>query len=166
MKNQYVFRKITAGEVPRVFALILDRIQWMDQQGIRQWNTTDYACVYPLSYYEAMCQEGLLFVLAEEASGEIVSAAVLKEQDGRWADDAPAVYLHNFVSKTGVPGAGSRFLQYAEESARNAGKHYFRLDSAIGNEALGRYYESHGFLSAGTCEDGPYRGILRQKRLL
>lgn len=165
MKNPYVFRRIAAGEVPQVFALILDRIKWMDQQGIRQWNTTDYASVYPLSYYEAMCREGLLFVLAEESSGEIVSAAVLKEQDDRWADDAPAVYLHNFVSRIGVPGAGSQFLQYTEEAARSAGKLYFRLDSAVSNEALGQYYESHGFLPAGTCEDGPYRGTLRQKAL-
>ena len=42
---------------------------------------------------------------------------------------------------------------------------YFRLDSAVDNDALTQYYESQGFLPVGECEDGPYRGILRQKKL-
>ena len=58
------------------------------------------------------------------------------------------------------------FLKFAEEYAVENGKEYFRLDSAVTNEALAKYYESQGFLSVGMCEEGLYKGILREKKLL
>jgi hypothetical protein len=44
-------------------------------------------------------------------------------------------------------------------------KAFLRLDSAIDNPALTRYYEALGYLPAGHCVDGLYEGILRQKAL-
>jgi hypothetical protein len=40
-----------------------------------------------------------------------------------------------------------------------------RLDSAVGNKNLERFYASRGYVEAGTCKDGLYEGILRQKKL-
>lgn len=76
-----------------------------------------------------------------------------------------ALYVHNFVSKVGMHGAGTVFLELAESYAVQNGKEFLRLDSARDNERLARYYEEHGFCEAGACEDGPYKGILRQKKL-
>ena len=41
-----------AGEqaVDEVFGLILRRIDWMDEKGIRQWNVTGYAEAYPKTH--------------------------------------------------------------------------------------------------------------------
>lgn len=164
-KHDYVFREITKEEIPQMFSMILQRMKWMDEKGIRQWNVTNYDKAYPEAYYEEECQKGEVFVLVEKATGEIVSAAVLKESDVRWDDDRPAVYLHNFVTKIGKSGAGTMFLQFVEEYATGKGKKYFRLDSAVTNEALAKYYESQGFLPVGTCEEGLYKGILREKKL-
>ena len=44
-----VFRQIKKEELSEMFSLILQRIEWMDEVGIEQWNCTDYANVYPLS---------------------------------------------------------------------------------------------------------------------
>lgn len=44
-------------------------------------------------------------------------------------------------------------------------KEYLRLDSSEDNEPLAKYYENLGFVPAGTCTDGPYKGIRREKKL-
>lgn len=167
MENKYIFRKITKEEIPQMFQLILQRMKWMDEKGIKQWNVTKYDEVYPLSYYENKRKKDQVFVLANNKTNEIVCAAVLKEKDSRWEEDnEPAVYLHNFVTKIGETGAGALFLRLAEEYAMGAGKKYFRLDSAVDNDTLEQYYESKGYCSVGTCVDGMYEGILRQKLLV
>ena len=47
-----MFRQIKKEEVQNVFELILDRIEWMNENNIHQWNETSYTDAYPLSYYE------------------------------------------------------------------------------------------------------------------
>ena len=165
VKNLYRFREIQKDEIPVMFAMIAQRIRWMDEQGIHQWNETDYETVYPLSYYEGHRQRGEVFVLEEIATGQIVCAAVLKEEDDRWPDDEDAVFVHNLVAPLDKKGVGRLFLHYAEDYARQKGKPFFRLDSAIDNLPLTRYYEQLGFEAVGTCVDGLYIGTLRQKKL-
>ena len=56
-----------AGEqaVDEVFGLILRRIDWMDEKGIRQWNVTGYAEAYPKTHYqEQLCSFRGIFVQA------------------------------------------------------------------------------------------------------
>ncbi len=166
MNDRYIFREIKKEEVPQMFSLICERMKWMDEMGIHQWNAANYDQIYPLSYYHERRLKGEAFVLAEKETGELISAGVLKEQDDRWNDKEPAIYLHNFVAKEGARGAGSIFLRFAEEYAAQKGKKYLRLDSAEDNASLERYYSSQGFVPAGTCTEGMYKGILRQKELL
>ena len=45
------------------------------------------------------------------------------------------------------------------------GKIFLRLDSQQANHALSRYYDSLGYSPVGTCVDGSYEGILREKAL-
>ncbi len=161
----YRFREIRQDEIPVMFDMIAQRIRWMDEQGIHQWNETAYETVYPLSYYEEKRQLGEVFVLEEIATGQVVCAAVLKEEDDRWPDDEDAVFVHNLVTRLDKKGVGRLFLHQAEAYARQKGKPYFRLDSAIDNHPLTRYYEQLGFEAVGTCVDGQYIGTLRQKKL-
>jgi len=165
MNDAYIFRQIKKEELPRFFDIILSRMKWMDEVGIKQWNVTKYDEVYPLSYYEEKRQAGQVFVLEKTASGEIVCGAVLKEHDERWDDDPPAIYLRNFATRLDAKGTGLLFMKHAEEYAVKCGKEYFRLDSADDNLPLARYYENLGFVPAGKCVDGEYSGILRQKKL-
>jgi N-acetylglutamate synthase-like GNAT family acetyltransferase len=164
--KEYVFREIRSDEIDAMFSLIMSRVHWMDEVGIRQWNVTKYGEVYPPSYYESHAKDGEVFVLAERATDKIVSAAVLKREDDRWpCDGARALYLHNFASDLGAKGVGSLFLELAEEHAREQGMEYFRLDSADDNQKLEQYYTERGYVAVGTCVDGLYSGILRQKKI-
>lgn len=82
------FIKLPPEKAPQMFSLVLERMKWMDEKGIEQWNVMSYDKVYSLSYYEQKCSEGRTFALEDE-DGAILCAAVLLEHDSRWSDDAP-----------------------------------------------------------------------------
>lgn len=165
MERTYLFRKAEKQEVPAVFNLIMSRVAWMDQVGIRQWNTTRYDECYPPEYYENRRQKDELFVLEERPSGRLVCVGALFHEDARWPDAESAYYLHHFASAVDAKGVGGIFLQMAEDYTKNQGKTYLRLDSAVGNTVLEDYYTSRGYVEAGHCIDGLYKGVLRQKKL-
>ena len=165
MKDTYFFRKATKQEVSAVFALIMRRVVWMDVVGIQQWNTTKYDERYPPHYYEQLRQKDELFVL-EDGTGKILCVGALLHEDERWPEPASSLYLHHLAAELDAKGAGSLFLEEAENYATGQGKQYLRLDSAVGNKTLENYYTSRGYLEAGRCVDGLYEGILRQKRLI
>ena len=166
MADAYVFRPLRQEEIPAMLDLIHQRIAWMDEKGVRQWNVTDYNGVYPPEYYQACWEKGELFALEERASGPIVCAGALKAEDARWpADGVPALYLHHLAADLAHKGAGRLYLRLAERHAASAGMTFLRLDSAVDNPALTVYYEALGYLPAGHCVDGLYEGVLRQKQL-
>ncbi len=43
----YTFRKIKNSEMPQFFGLILERMEWMNQNGMRHWNIFEYDKMYP-----------------------------------------------------------------------------------------------------------------------
>lgn len=45
------FIKLPPEKAPQMFDLVLERMKWMDEKGIEQWNVMGYDEVYPLSYY-------------------------------------------------------------------------------------------------------------------
>lgn len=168
--GKYIFRPIKKEEIPVMFDIIQSRVKWMDEVGIKQWNVTNYAEVYPLGYFEEHRKNGEVFVLTEKKSGEIIAAAVLKKEDDRWESvpdhkTVSALYLHNFAVRLDKKGAGKIFLRLAEEYAKEKGIECFRLDSADDNKKLEAYYTEKGYKEKGSCVDGLYTGILREKRL-
>lgn len=165
MDSRYEFRAASPEDLPVMFEIILRRMRWMDEVGIRQWNVTEYDKVYPLSYYEEKQRQGQVFVLYDRQKQAIVCAAVLKEEDERWPDRPPAFYLRNFASVLGESGVGVRFMALAEDYARAQGKRFFRLDASYDNPRLLRYYEDLGYRPVGSCVDGVYRGTRMEKVL-
>ena len=170
-EKDFLFRPINFHEIPLMFDIIISRMKWMDEVGIKQWNVTEYDKVYPVSYYEEMYRLGQVFVLERKSTGQIVAAAVLKHEDDRWEhlgslyEQHSAFYLHNFATVIGEKGVGAVFLRLAEDFAAKEGKEFFRLDSADDNERLEKYYSEKGYSPVGYCIDGRYTGILRQKLL-
>ena len=162
----YLFREIKKEEVSIMFDMILQRMKWMNDVGIQQWNVTKYDEVYPLSYYEQARLRHEVFVLVNTDTKKIVSAGVLLKEDERWCSvTTSALYLHNFVTNINEKGVGTIFIQYVQEYAKQQGVQYFRLDSAVGNIPLEKYYSALGFVEVGTCVDGMYEGILREKKV-
>lgn len=170
MNEDYIFRPVKKEEIPVMFDIIQSRVRWMDEVGIKQWNVTNYAEVYPLEYFEHHRKNGEVFVLTEK-NREIVACAVLKKEDDRWEHipdykTVKAIYLHNFAVRLDKKGTGKIFLGKAEEYAARNGYECFRLDSADDNKKLEAYYTEKGYISKGMCVDRLYKGTLREKKLL
>ncbi|MBR4229123.1 MAG: GNAT family N-acetyltransferase [Bacteroidales bacterium] len=164
------FRKARLLDVDAVMALVQQRIDWMNDVGLHQWNETDYFGRYPRSYWE----KNIDYFLVGEQEGKVVVAIALYTEDVRWTRDGEyignlqgeAFYLHHLVTDTAFPGAGVEMMHYVERYAREQNIPLLRLDSAVGNLALERYYTALGYTACGTCNDRLYHGILREKQII
>lgn len=160
-----IFRKATLDEVEQIYRLYIDRVKWMDEQKLSGWNTTNYLARYPIEYYAEQCRLGQLYVLREENS--LLGAVVLLREDEHWSgkEKLTAYYVHNFVTMPGMKGAGSEMLEEIERMADAESLQAVRLDCSMHNETLNNYYGSRGYKPSGECNDGPYYGCLREKKL-
>lgn len=156
-----MIRKATSADIDGILRLIRARMDWMDAVGIRQWNFTRYLDRYPRPYFEARI--GAFFVAEEK--GVLTGAMALFEEDPRWDRPGTAYYLHHLVSAPDAKGTGAELVRFAEGYAKERGKEFLRLDSAVDNAPLARYYEAMGYPASGTCDDGAYHGLLREKRV-
>lgn len=162
----YYFGPATESDIDQICALIDQRLRWMDEAGIRQWNTIGYWDIYPKEHYMELLQAGNLYVLRCTADGLIVAVAAAYDSDPRWPDgmDGSAYYIHHFATDTHSKGAGAILLEYLEALSRQRGKSAIRLDCNADNPRLNQYYEEKGYVYAGTCVDGAYEGNRREKR--
>ena len=137
----YLFRLAKEEEICQIFELYLQRVSWMDEVGISQWNKTGYLEAYPKEHYEAKFAEGNLYVFQKKDDGAIVGAVVLLQVDERWPDkeDDAAYYVRNLVTSGGESGVGKIFLDAIEKYALENGKSVVRIDGAVDNTFLNAY---------------------------
>ena len=164
----YIFELANLADVPAAYALIAKRVNWMEENGIKQWNTTDYLNVYPLPYFESHQKHGRLYKMSEEASGKLVGVMVLLDNDPRWPGNnlTDSYFVHNFATDPSINGLGSLMLLEAEQLSISHKKTYLRLDCPSHSMILHSYYESRGYIHVGKCVDGAYSGNLREKKLI
>ena len=164
----YQFEPADNTSLEDIYRLIRNRIRWMDQSGIRQWNVTNYWDAYPETYYQTQLRQGRLYVLRRGDNRKIAGAAVILEHDRRWLNDAgiPSYYIHNFVTDIEEKGAGRIILKEVAKMALKNGKQCIRLECAADNGRLNSYYERQGFVLVGQCVEGCYQGNKREKKLV
>lgn len=164
------FRKARLQDVDDIMRLVQLRIDWMNDKGLHQWNETDYFGRYPRSYWEG----NIGYFLVGEENGMVVVAMALYTEDVRWTRDGKldhpiadtdAYYLHHLVTDPICKGAGVEMMLYVEQYAMQNGVIMLRLDSAVGNQALEKYYTDLGYKACGICHDRLYHGVLREKQL-
>lgn len=165
---KYSFIQAEKKDVPEVYNLIAARVNWMEQNNIRQWNETDYLNVYPETYYAEHQRCGRLYKMAESDTGRILGVMVLLDIDARWPgyEAMNSFFVHNFATALDAKGVGKLMLEEAEKLSINSGKKYLRLDCPSHSQILNNYYESKGYIYVGTCVDGLYSGNLREKQLI
>jgi len=152
-------------DAEEIFGLIRQRLAWMEERGIRQWQADTYWEIFPPSHYYDAIAQGRLMVLRVSEGGPILSAGVLASEDHLWPDGGKAFYLHNFVTALSAPGAGSLFLRHCEDYARSCGKDALRLDCDAANQPLNDYYARQGYEPRGTLMNGDDLGRRWEKRL-
>jgi GNAT superfamily N-acetyltransferase len=101
--------------------------------------------------------------------GEPVGTMLLQREDPTYWPHVPAgesAFVHRLAVRRSVAGQGvSRaLLDFAETTARAAGKRYLRLDCAT-RPKLRLFYESAGFLPVGQRDMGTYLTALYEKPL-
>lgn len=159
------FRILRKEEIYLVFEMIKKRVEWMEQNNIKQWSKAYYEEIYPLSYYEEECLADHVYGLIDNKTNIILASAVILKEDTRWPDLENALYVHNLVTRNGYTGIGKIFIKKLEELAKSNGVNYLRLDCSIYNDKLNKYYDNLGFIKCGTCVEGDYQGFLRQIKL-
>ena len=164
------FRQAKLQDVEAIMLLVQRRIDWMNAVGLHQWNETDYFGRYPRSYWE----KNIGYFLVGEEEGRVVVAIALYTEDVRWTRDGiytgnasgNAYYLHHLVTDPAYRGAGRAMMLHVEKYSIQQGVKLLRLDSAIGKQALEKYYTDLGYTACGTCHDQLYHGVLREKLLV
>ena len=73
----YVFELVKKEEIPEIFSLYKERVQWMEDNGFHQWNETDYLNTYQELYFEGHVEKERLFVLRDSAADKIAAATTL-----------------------------------------------------------------------------------------
>ena len=154
-------RRLCVEEGEAAFAIIEQRIAWMRERSLHQWEESDYAQIYPLAHFQRLAQEGVLY--GAFAGAQLIGIIALFTQDERWDDDVPALYVHHLATLAGKRGVGERLLAFAWEIAKQSGKSRLRLDAQRGNEALNAYYERLGFRFVDSLREGAYEGNRREK---
>lgn len=163
---EYTFRRATAQDVDGIMEIIRDRIEWMDQEGLHQWNKTNYMQRYPREYFLEGINRGE-FYLAISPEQEVSGAIAMLTVDPRWENDElkDCYYLHHLAAKPQAKGAGRALLNFCEELSRKEGKECIRLDCQKGNDKLNDFYASMGYEFVGPMVEDDYEGIKREKTL-
>lgn len=149
-------------DITSIVSLIQMRIEWMDKEGINQWNKSDYLKTFTLAYFDDVIQQKQLYV-AKTMDGELVGAFTLFEEDSRWADGVTALYIHNFVSQINFSGVGGSIIAFCEKEAKGRNINRLRIDCQKDNEKLNRYYEQRGFKYVSSFAEELYNGNRREK---
>ena len=151
-------------DIEKIRTLIENRIEWMNEVGIKHWNEFDYLNIYSYEYFESMI-ENKSFYIAEDDLKNVVGDIGLLEKDEFWNDNVKALYIHNLVGDVNKRGVGKFLLEEVEKIAKEREIRVLRLDAKIDDKKLNDYYESFGYKEVGTCTEADYIGYKREKIL-
>lgn len=129
--------------------LLVEAANWMQENGVKQWNPQQFTPELIRSYYE----EREIYML--HASGETVAMFTLQDSDpDYWGDrNIPGYsYLHRLTIRLPYRGRGmgGDILRYAAKRSKALQRTGLRLDCWNQNLKLNRLYQSLGFQPQGT----------------
>ncbi len=114
------------------------------------------------------CRDGSLHL--GRIAGDPVATIVLQWEDRVFWPEAASgesAFFHRLAVRRRVAGTGvaRELVDWAEARAREAGRHYLRLDCSAAHPGLARYYEALGFERHSHGSVGPWHFLRYQKRL-
>ena len=132
-----VLRLASLEEAPRLFQLILRRITWLEERGIRQWERDDYLTYYPLTYFQERARNGALYGLWRPDGAPNVVAVLSTIKDGKITflavcgkeAVAKGVKAGDIVKQVSAIAGGSGGGK--PDSAMGGGKDPLMLDNAL-----------------------------------
>ena len=120
----YHFRRAQPADVDSIIDIIQERIDWMDRQGLYQWNKTHYMQRYPREYFLQRVMAGEFYLALDEQEKPAGIMALLTE-DPRWEGSEPknCYYVHHLAARTGAKGRAGRCCAFVRSfPARRAAR--------------------------------------------
>lgn len=140
-------RQAKAVELSEVRQLLVARSQWLNEQGMNQWQ--QFATYGQTKQTQIDFERGVLYVATIDA--KLVGAIVITNPQAfdldLWGSVDGYLYIHRFV--VALPhqgcGIGEHLLQFAKQLAvkRRLG---LRLDCRAQNQKLRNYYQKNGWI--------------------
>jgi GNAT superfamily N-acetyltransferase len=137
---------------------------WLVAKGIDQWPSPPN--VHWRRRAAADIEAGQVYLAFRD--GEALGTARIVWSDPYWKDvPREAGYIHGLAIRSHLHGRdlGAVLLRWAEEHIRGQGRTLARLDCAVDNGRLRRYYEELGYAYRRQVRDRDYSAALYEKRL-
>lgn len=141
-------------DVTKLLAFREEAATWLRGLGSDQWSRP-----YPADKLLAAIEAGTVFMLRDGHTTAGTITLTPDAEPGLWTN-GELTEASMFVNKLTVAreyagqDLGGRLLDWAGDRARRAGAQWLRLDAWTTNEALQRYYLSHGFRHVRTVREG------------
>ncbi|HWO96448.1 MAG TPA: GNAT family N-acetyltransferase [Bacillus sp. (in: firmicutes)] len=150
-----MIRRGTLSDIPFIMEMVAETIQIMKEEQNDQWSE-----VYPThDIFEKDVEEGSLYVIEEDKTtiGSItIDQNEAEEYRGiQWRNrQGKAFVFHRLVVKPHLrkKGIASRLISFAEQTAREHGVYYMKIDTYSLNEKAQRTFEKNGYQKVGEME--------------
>ncbi|MGW6870006.1 GNAT family N-acetyltransferase [Streptomyces sp. NPDC054901] len=146
-----IIENATPDDLATLLAFREEAAAWLSALGSDQWRRP-----YPADRLLKTIESGTVFMVRDEG----VTVTLTEEvEDGLWTADElkePSMFVNKLtVARTHAgQDIGGSLLDWAGDRACRAGAKWLRLDAWTTNEALQRYYLSHGFEHVRTVREG------------
>lgn len=149
------------ADVVPIWQLRRQREDWLASRGIDQWRPGEV----PAATIQEQADRGEWYVLRDESV--IAGLRILWSDPDFWGpDDGGSIYVHGLMVdlRRAGEGLGSELLEWAARLGGQHGKARLRLDSALTNPGLTRYYERLGFTPKGQRQVGDLFEVILWER--
>ncbi|OAR26652.1 GNAT family acetyltransferase [Streptomyces sp. ERV7] len=141
-------------DLTKLLAFREEAAGWLRKLGSDQWSRP-----YPADKLLATIEAGTVFMLRDGHATAGTITLTPDAEEGLWTDGElaePSMFVNKLTVAREYAGQdlGGRLLDWAGDRARCAGAQWLRLDAWTANEALQRYYLSHGFTHVRTVREG------------
>ena len=139
-------RLCQAEDVATVAALLDEATIWVGERGYEQWPLP-----FPHDEIATAIERGEVYLA--EIDGHAVATVTLLWDDPMYWGERPsdAAYVHKLAVSRACAGQriGGAIVEWADATARRAGRDFLRLDCLADNPAIRTYYEQVGFAHRG-----------------
>ena len=138
-------RQATEKDIPIIESILLDAVQWMDENEMHQWESENVKWSQLSKYYEISD-----FYIAYNESVPAACMSLIDYDPVFWPDvpKGESLYLHKVavVRKYAGKGFSKELIDFAKTKAENLGIYSLRLDCHKNRDKVRAAYEKQGFV--------------------
>ncbi|MFE9791336.1 GNAT family N-acetyltransferase [Streptomyces goshikiensis] len=149
-----IIENATPNDLGRLLAFREEAAAWLSALGSDQWRRP-----YPADRLLKTIESGTVFMVRDQGVTAATITLTEEAEDGLWTVDElsePSMFVNKLTVARTHSGRdiGGSLLNWAGDRACRAGASWLRLDAWTTNDALQRYYLSHGFEHVRTVREG------------